>query len=137
MENLGVNPTFWRGKRVFLTGHTGFKGGWLSLWLESLGAQVCGFALPPPTEPSFFRTTGIEALLTSHVLGDVMRRACSGLYVATVPPDASRPLEPAQEVGTANGPTAKTGQAGPAFRGSSLFVCLRGAGFHPPYPATP
>ena len=71
MENLGVNPTFWRGKRVFLTGHTGFKGGWLSLWLESLGAQVCGFALPPPTEPSFFRTTGIEALLTSHVLGDV------------------------------------------------------------------
>ncbi|CAN5569160.1 CDP-glucose 4,6-dehydratase [soil metagenome] len=49
-----MNPNFWRGKRVFLTGHTGFKGSWLSLWLQSLGADVHGYALAPPTEPSLF-----------------------------------------------------------------------------------
>ena len=42
---------FWNGRRVFLTGHTGFKGSWLSLWLEALGADVPGFALDPPTQP--------------------------------------------------------------------------------------
>ncbi|GAB4060177.1 CDP-glucose 4,6-dehydratase [Uliginosibacterium sediminicola] len=45
---------FWRGKRVFLTGHTGFKGSWLSLWLQSLGAELHGFALKPPTTPALF-----------------------------------------------------------------------------------
>lgn len=45
---------FWRGRRVFLTGHTGFKGGWLSLWLQSLGAEVWGFSLAPPSEPNLF-----------------------------------------------------------------------------------
>jgi CDP-glucose 4,6-dehydratase len=49
-----VNPAFWRGRRVFLTGHTGFKGGWLSLWLQSMGAQVQGYALDAPTTPSLF-----------------------------------------------------------------------------------
>ena len=42
---MGIDPTFWNGKRVFLTGHTGFKGSWLTLWLQSLGAQVAGVAL--------------------------------------------------------------------------------------------
>ncbi len=46
MEKL-VTPAFWRGRRVFVTGHTGFKGGWLSLWLQHLGAEVFGYALPP------------------------------------------------------------------------------------------
>lgn len=46
-----MNADFWREKRVFLTGHTGFKGGWLSLMLSRLGAEVTGFALPPPTDP--------------------------------------------------------------------------------------
>ncbi|MDR1227773.1 MAG: CDP-glucose 4,6-dehydratase [Azoarcus sp.] len=54
MENLAVSADFWRGKRVFLTGHTGFKGGWLSLMLSRMGAEVTGFALPPPTDPSLF-----------------------------------------------------------------------------------
>lgn len=51
---MGMNPAFWRGKRVFLTGHTGFKGSWMALWLQSLGADLVGFALEPPTHPSLF-----------------------------------------------------------------------------------
>ena len=49
-----MNSAFWQGKRVFLTGHTGFKGSWLSLWLQKLGANLTGFALAPPTTPSLF-----------------------------------------------------------------------------------
>ena len=49
-----MTPDFWRGKRVFLTGHTGFKGSWMALWLQRLGAEVTGYALPPPTQPSLF-----------------------------------------------------------------------------------
>ena len=54
MEDLVVNPAFWEDKRVFLTGHTGSKGSWLSLWLQQLGVELTGFALPPPTNPSLF-----------------------------------------------------------------------------------
>lgn len=54
MEAMGLSPAFWQGKRVLLTGHTGFKGSWLALWLQSLGAEVTGFALDPSTEPSLF-----------------------------------------------------------------------------------
>jgi len=49
-----INPDFWFGKRVLITGHTGFKGGWLSLWLQSMGAVLRGVALAPPTEPALF-----------------------------------------------------------------------------------
>jgi len=49
-----MNRTFWRGKKVLITGDTGFKGSWLSLWLQALGSHVCGYALPPPTQPSLF-----------------------------------------------------------------------------------
>ena len=49
-----MNHAFWRGRRVLVTGHTGFKGGWLALWLQTLGAEVSGLALPAPTEPSLF-----------------------------------------------------------------------------------
>ncbi|WP_373568471.1 MULTISPECIES: CDP-glucose 4,6-dehydratase [unclassified Pseudomonas] len=51
---MGVSAAFWQGKRVLLTGHTGFKGSWLALWLKSMGAWVTGFALNPPTTPSLF-----------------------------------------------------------------------------------
>lgn len=65
-----MTPNFWNGKRVFLTGHTGFKGSWLSLWLQLMGANVCGFALKPPTEPSLFEAARVEQGMTS-VIGDV------------------------------------------------------------------
>lgn len=70
MEGLGVNPKFWRGRRVFLTGHTGFKGGWLSLWLQQLGAELTGYALPAPTQPSLFEIARVAEGMTS-VIGDV------------------------------------------------------------------
>lgn len=60
-----------RGRRVFLTGHTGFKGGWMALWLAELGAEVHGYSLAPPTVPSLFEEAGVESLLASHTVGDV------------------------------------------------------------------
>ena len=71
LEILVVNPAFWNNKRVFLTGHTGFKGGWLSFWLQELGAQVHGFALEPPTSPSVFEVLGLESKIASHTIGDI------------------------------------------------------------------
>ncbi len=62
---------FYAGKRVFLTGHTGFKGGWLALWLHRLGAVVHGYALNPPTEPSLFDSAGISAALATDNRGDL------------------------------------------------------------------
>ena len=61
---------FWNGKRVLLTGHTGFKGSWLSLWLQSMGAQVVGYALAPPTNPSLFEAAQVGQGMTS-VIGDI------------------------------------------------------------------
>ncbi|HUX43108.1 MAG TPA: CDP-glucose 4,6-dehydratase [Rectinemataceae bacterium] len=65
-----IDPSFWRKKRVFITGHTGFKGSWLSQWLLMLGAEVRGYALDPPTEPSLFVALGLAGEL-DHCLGDI------------------------------------------------------------------
>ena len=65
-----MNSNFWQGKRVFLTGHTGFKGSWLSLWLQSLGAELVGYALEPPTRPSLFEVARVDEGMSS-VTGDV------------------------------------------------------------------
>jgi CDP-glucose 4,6-dehydratase len=65
-----IDPKFWHGKKVFVTGHTGFKGSWLCLWLHQMGAKVTGFALPPPTNPSLFGLARIAELISS-VEGDV------------------------------------------------------------------
>lgn len=70
MEGLGV-MSFWRDKKVFITGHTGFKGGWLTLWLNSLGAEVHGYALQPPTNPNLFSTANIQSCLKTHTIADI------------------------------------------------------------------
>ena len=71
MEVMGlVDRNFWQGKRVFLTGHTGFKGGWIALWLSSLGSQVKGYALNPPTSPSFFNEAKVGRVIDSQI-GDI------------------------------------------------------------------
>lgn len=66
-----VNPHFWKNKSVFLTGHTGFKGGWLSLWLSQMGAKVTGFALAPPTNPNLFHTLDLESVLSASHIANV------------------------------------------------------------------
>ncbi len=71
MENMAVTPDFWRGKRVFLTGHTGFKGGWLSLWLQSMGSKVHGYALDSSTEPNFFTVANVGKGMASSVIADI------------------------------------------------------------------
>ena len=76
LENLVKT---WHGQRVFLTGHTGFKGSWLALWLNRLGAQVRGYALDPCTEPNMFSLAGVGAVV-DDVRGDV--RDCAELEAA-------------------------------------------------------
>ena len=92
-----MTPDFWRGKRVFLTGHTGFKGSWLSLWLSKLGADVSGYALTPPTEPSLFDLAGIKARLAAHTVADVRDLEALCQAMRTAKPDiaihmAAQPL---------------------------------------------
>jgi len=91
-----VSRRAWAGRRVLVTGHTGFKGSWLSLWLRAMGAEVTGFALPPPTEPSLFAAAGIGSLL-HHVEGDIRDAQALADAVADVRPEvifhlAAQPL---------------------------------------------
>lgn len=65
-----MTPSFWHGKRVFITGHTGFKGSWLSLWLQQLGAEVLGYALSPPSEPNLFDLARVDEGMDA-IRGDV------------------------------------------------------------------
>src|SRR5689334_6653837 len=65
-----MKPDFWRDKKVFLTGHTGFKGAWLALWLAQLGAKVRGYALDPPTDPSLFKLAKVDVGIAS-TMGDI------------------------------------------------------------------
>jgi CDP-glucose 4,6-dehydratase len=66
-----MNREFWNGRRVFLTGHTGFKGSWLSLWLADMGARIHGFSLPPPTNPSFFDVCGATSCFECSTIADI------------------------------------------------------------------
>ena len=91
-----MNPAFWKDKRVFLTGHTGFKGSWLSLWLQSLGARTTGYALDPPTDPSLFEMAGVSQGMAS-VRGDVRDRENLAAAVREASPEivihmAAQPL---------------------------------------------
>ncbi len=85
LEEVGLtvplDSEFWRGRRVLVTGHTGFKGAWLCLWLHRLGAQISGFALEPATEPNLYRLARLDELISSTT-GDLRDasalRACVG-----------------------------------------------------------
>lgn len=99
VEGLELNPMnsdFWRDKRVLLTGHTGFKGSWLSLWLQSLGADVCGLALEPPTEPNLYTVANVEEGMRSAI-GDIraletVQRTMSAFLPEVVMHMAAQPL---------------------------------------------
>ncbi len=92
-----MSAAFWRGRRVFLTGHTGFKGGWLALWLAEMGAEVHGYALPPPTGPSLFEVAHVERRLASSTIADVRDAAALTAAVRAARPEvvfhlAAQPL---------------------------------------------
>lgn len=91
-----VNPAFWQGKRVFLTGHTGFKGSWLALWLQHMGAAVKGYALTPPTNPSLFDVAHVSDGMQSEI-GDIRNFEQLNASVTSFNPDilihmAAQPL---------------------------------------------
>ena len=87
---------FWQGKRVFVTGHTGFKGSWMTLWLLSLGAEVAGLSLPPNTKPALFDQLGLASELQHH-LEDIRQRDRVQQIISQFQPDvvfhlAAQPL---------------------------------------------
>jgi CDP-glucose 4,6-dehydratase len=97
MQLAQVDPLFWHGKKVFLTGHTGFKGSWLSLWLSSMGAKVTGYALAPNTTPNLFGVLGIEGLIEKSLIGDIRDLAALQKAMSEAKPDvvihmAAQPL---------------------------------------------
>ena len=92
-----MNSSFWRDKTVFLTGHTGFKGGWITHWLHSLGALVHGYSLEPNTEPNFFYETQTKNYLENSIIGDIRDLDKLTNAIKTVKPDivihmAAQPL---------------------------------------------
>jgi CDP-glucose 4,6-dehydratase len=93
---MPLDQAFWQGRRVLVTGHTGFKGSWLCAWLNRLGAQVTGFALPPPTDPSLYALAGIDTLVQSEI-GDIRDPARVAAVLGTAEPEivfhlAAQPL---------------------------------------------
>lgn len=92
-----MNPSFWQGKKVFLTGHTGFKGGWIAHWLYELGASVHGYSLDPPTQPNFFTETQLQKRLIQSTNGDIRDLASLASALQQATPDiiihmAAQPL---------------------------------------------
>lgn len=89
--------SFWRNKKVFITGHTGFKGGWLTLWLNSMGAEVHGYALQPPTSPSLFDIANVKSCLETHTIADIRDLSSLKQAISDVKPEivfhlAAQPL---------------------------------------------
>jgi CDP-glucose 4,6-dehydratase len=91
-----ANQPFWQGRKVFITGHTGFKGSWLCLWLNSLGAKVSGYALAPPTDPSLFELANIDDLVDSTFAdvrdGEALQMALQAAKPEVVIHMAAQPL---------------------------------------------
>lgn len=93
-----MNPAFWQGRRVFVSGHTGFKGSWLCLWLQAMGAEVHGYALAPATDPALFEVAGVARGMQS-TLGDVRDYAALSAALSAARPEivlhlAAQPLVP-------------------------------------------
>jgi CDP-glucose 4,6-dehydratase len=86
LEDVVMFGEAYRGRRVLVTGHTGFKGSWLSYWLTQLGAEVTGYALEPPTEPSLFDALGLDQLV-SHVVADIRDAECLERELVKAAPD--------------------------------------------------
>lgn len=86
MENMDLTRDFWAGRRVLVTGHTGFKGTWLCLWLQSLGAEVVGFALAPPSSPDMFTVVKLARDMRS-IEGDVRDAAALAAAIAAHDPE--------------------------------------------------
>ena len=86
MQRGQPDPAFWRGRRVLLTGHTGFKGAWLAFWLQRLGAQVSGLALQPPTTPNLFGALDLARVM-DHALVDLRDARAVALRVQAVRPE--------------------------------------------------
>lgn len=96
MAAMELNPSFWHGRRVLLTGHTGFKGGWLGLWLQMLGAEVQGYALPAPTSPSLWQAARLAERIPG-TLADIRDSDCLANAVKQFQPEvvlhlAAQPL---------------------------------------------
>lgn len=97
LESMGIDHNFWCGKRVFLTGHTGFKGGWLALWLSEMGANVYGYALAPATMPALFTTAKVRDRLAASTIADIRDAEALQKAVQVAQPDivfhlAAQPL---------------------------------------------
>jgi CDP-glucose 4,6-dehydratase len=93
---MTLNASFWRGKRVLITGHTGFKGGWLAIWLQRLGAEVTGIALAPNTTPSLFELANVARGMASHIC-DIRDSSAVAKLINAAQPDvifhlAAQPL---------------------------------------------
>lgn len=97
MEDMVIMNNFWLDKTVFITGHTGFKGGWLSLWLQKLGAKIYGYSLAPSTEPNFFTAAHVEENMTDSKIADIRDAATLKSAMQQAQPDivfhlAAQPL---------------------------------------------
>ena len=82
-----MKNNFWKNKKVLITGHTGFKGGWLSIWLKMLGAKVYGYALKPSTEPSLFKLTKLKSYIDKSYIGNIQNVKYLNKIISKTNPD--------------------------------------------------
>ena len=82
-----INPSFWKGRRVFITGHTGFKGSWLVMWLNHMGSEVFGYGLEPPTQPSIFHEAKVSMALSENLYADICDKDTFKLAMQSAKPE--------------------------------------------------
>lgn len=130
-----MTRSFFEKKHIFLTGHTGFKGSWLALWLQRLGARVYGYSLPPPTEPSNYRLSHIRKYLVKETIGDIRNRKQIQKALQSANPDvifhlAAQPLvlesysDPFETFDTNVLGTASVLDAVRAFKKPCAVICV-------------